>query len=143
MSTPRPEAGIGKAARTCDEGASQDRTRPMLRPLALMLALLAPAPALADQVYEGRDAQRLHCAALLIEVAGRLRAAGLLDTETMVRAEEVAVVILSQLPGRPEDRVRAMVQRAERLMRDRPLPDVMREFERTFPWCVKHAGPQP
>lgn len=114
----------------------------MLRPLALMLALLAPVPALADQVYEGRDAQRLHCAALLIEVSGRLRAAGMLDAETMARAEEVAVIMLSQLPGRPEDRVRAMAQRAERLMRGRPLPEVMKEFERTFPWCLKHAGPQ-
>ncbi|MFD1809143.1 hypothetical protein ACFSHQ_16825 [Gemmobacter lanyuensis] len=95
----------------------------------------AAAPARADLVLTGVDAQRLHCAAMLMVISDRLAQAGFIPAER-AQAQVVAVALLSELPGSERDRVRALVQRADKLMRTRTMPALLDEFEATVDWCA-------
>lgn len=103
---------------------------------ALSLTLVLAAPARADLVLEGRDAQKLHCAAMLVVISDRLALAGFIPPEARAQAQFTAVALLSQLPGTERDRVRALVQRSEKLMDSRSMPELMEEFRRTADWCA-------
>ncbi|GGW23047.1 hypothetical protein GCM10011452_07380 [Gemmobacter lanyuensis] len=96
----------------------------------------AAAPARADLVLTGVDAQRLHCAAMLMVISDRLAQAGFIPAEARAQAQVVAVALLSELPGSERDRVRALVQRADKLMRTRTMPALLDEFEATVDWCA-------
>lgn len=103
---------------------------------ALSLSLALTAPARADLVLEGRDAQKLHCAAMLVVISDRLALAGFIPPEARTQAQLTAVALLAQLPGSERDRVRALVQRSEKLMASRTMPQLMEEFRKTADWCA-------
>jgi hypothetical protein len=94
-----------------------------------MLALLVPAPVQAEQAHVGRAAQLLHCAALMMLVAG------LINNETGAKAFRAGRLNLRRLPGPMGERASAVTSRYERLKRGLPLPRLMEEFDRIFPDC--------
>lgn len=109
--------------------------------MAFCFVLLA-SPAQADLVIEGRDAQKLHCAAMLVVLADRLESVGLIPPEALKQAQFTAVALLAQLPGSERDRVRALVQRSEKIMATRTMPQLIDEFRSTVDWCAAQLEPE-
>ena len=103
-------------------------------PAALAASLLAQ-PARADLVIQGRAAQALHCAAMLYMVSDSLYEAGLIDYQTADTAQSNAVLMLDYVPGTDDQKVQAMGQRFEKLMRTRSLDQLLDEYNETSTWC--------
>jgi hypothetical protein len=106
--------------------------------LALALSLTAVLPAKADLVIQGRAAQALHCAAMLYMVSDELYSAGYLSSADLNFAQRSAILMLDYVPGTQDQKVKAMGQRFDRIMRSRSLGDLMVEFDETAPWCQKN-----
>lgn len=102
---------------------------------ALALATTFAQPARADLVIQGRAAQALHCAAMLYMVSDTLYEAGLLDYSTANSAQENAVRMLDYVPGTDDQKVQAMGQRFDKLMRTRSLDQLLDEYNTTSTWC--------
>lgn len=102
---------------------------------ALALAAALAEPARADLVIKGRAAQALHCAAMLYMVSDTLYDAGLLDYATANSAQENAVRMLDYVPGTDDQKVQAMGQRFDKLMRTRSLDQLLGEYNETSTWC--------
>ena len=102
---------------------------------ALALATTLAQPARADLVIQGRAAQALHCAAMLYMVSDALYDEGLLDYATTNNAQENAVRMLDYVPGTQDQKVQAMGQRFDKLMRTRSLEQLMDEYNETSTWC--------
>lgn len=103
--------------------------------LAALMVLAFALPADARLVIEGRDAQKLHCAALLTVVTARLDAVGILTPEDRGTATLVAALIMLQLPGTAAERGKALEQRSEKLLRERSARQLFHEFKATSRWC--------
>ncbi len=103
---------------------------------AALAASFLAQPARADLVIQGRAAQALHCAAMLYMVSDKLYEAGLIDYGTADRAQTNAVAMLAYVPGSDDQKVKAMGQRFEKLMRTRSLEQLMGEYNQTSDWCV-------
>jgi hypothetical protein len=106
--------------------------------VALAFSLCAALPARADLVIQGRAAQALHCAAMLYMVSEELYSAGMISSRDLDFAQKSAVLMLDYVPGTQDQKVRAMGQRFDRIMRSRSLGDLMVEFDETAPWCQKN-----
>lgn len=106
--------------------------------LAFALTLAAALPAKADLVIQGRAAQALHCAAMLYMVSDELHSAGYLSSADLNLAQRSAILMLDYVPGTQDQKVKAMGQRFDRIMRSRSLGDLMVEFDETAPWCQKN-----
>ena len=115
--------------------------RPSLKTLirfalpALAVTAALAQPARADLVIKGRAAQALHCAAMLYMVSDTLYDAGMLDYATANSAQENAVRMLDYVPGTDDQKVQAMGQRFEKLMRTRSLDQLLDEYNETSTWC--------
>lgn len=112
--------------------------KPALAAASLTLCLAAAAPAQADLVIQGRAAQALHCATMLLVVSGVLHDAGMLDEADYDAAALATVVMLQHVPGTEEQKLQAVRQRGEKLIRTRTLDQLAHEFDSTAPWCQKN-----
>ncbi len=106
--------------------------------LTLSLGPGAALPAKADLVITGRAAQALHCSAMLFMVSDELHAAGYLSRADRDWAQGAAVSMLAYVPGTDDQKVQAMAQRFEKLMRTRSLDGLMAEYNETSAWCQKN-----
>lgn len=107
---------------------------------ALALTAAIAAPARADLVIQGRAAQALHCAAMLYMVSDSLYQAGLIDYRTADNAQQNAVRMLAYVPGTDDQKVQAMGQRFNKLMRTRSLDQLFDEYNTTSKWCTQNFG---
>lgn len=111
--------------------------------VALMMAalsfglVLTPAPARADLVIEGRAAQALHCSAMLFLLSSDLHDQGFISRNTRDNAQRAALIMLDYVPGTDDQRIRAMGQRFERIMRSRTPDQLFKEYTDTSAWCRK------
>lgn len=105
--------------------------------LALSLGLGLALPARADLVIEGRAAQALQCSAMLFMVSDTLYEAGYLDRADRDWAQEAAIVMLDHVPGTDDQKVQAMAQRFDKLLRTRTLDALMAEYNDSAKWCEK------
>lgn len=107
-----------------------------VRFLALAAALACAAPALAASIaYEGEDAVRLKCAAMLSLSGNFARAEGWIAPDVHAKSRAAVAQLLAPLPGTRADKARALQAMADRIML-RADPDALRtEFERTLPAC--------
>lgn len=103
---------------------------------AMICASLLAQPAQADLVIQGRAAQALHCAAMLYMVSDSLYQAGLIDHGTADTAQTNAVAMLAYVPGTDDQKVKAMGQRFDKLMRTRTLEQLLGEYNETSNWCT-------
>ena len=101
------------------------------------VATLAPAPAHADLVIEGRAAQALHCSAMLFLLSSELHDQGMISRNTRDAAQQAALAMLDFVPGTDSQRVRAMGQRFERIMNSRTPSQLFKEYTDTSRWCRK------
>ncbi|MBD3786051.1 MAG: hypothetical protein IE922_03650 [Sphingomonadales bacterium] len=109
--------------------------------LTLILALgLAPGPAAAAPetliIYSGRDAQRLHCAALLSLVAQNLGRRGRIPIAEEYRFRDLARQMTEPLPGSPATHKKALIQRATALAASHTLKELLAEYRQTQTWCA-------
>jgi len=102
---------------------------------ALCLSLILTVPARAELVIQGRDAQALHCAAMLFIVSTELYDMGVIARITRDNAQRAALVMLDQVPGTEDQRRRAMVQRFGRIMATRTPDQLASEYTTTARWC--------
>ena len=109
--------------------------RRLIKATALCLALTTPAS--ADLVIQGRDAQGLHCAAMLTVVAAALMDAGQLTPRATNDAAAVAALILYQLPGTQAEKLQALRQRANKIIATRSGRQLATEFSSTSRWCKR------
>ncbi len=110
-----------------------------MRKLALALTLsLTALPAHADLVIQGRAAQALHCSAMLFMVSDELYHARMISRADLDFAQESAALMMQYVPGTQEQKIKAMGQRFDRIMRSRTLNDLMVEFQETAPWCQRN-----
>lgn len=107
--------------------------RRLIQTTALCAALATSAQ--ADITYQGRDAQGLHCAAMLGVAAILLYEAGALSKQDLDISATGAAIILSQLPGTNAERTRAWRQRADKIARTRSIDQLSHEFSSTSKWC--------
>lgn len=112
--------------------------------LILILALVLgpmPGPAAAAPetliIYNGRDAQRLHCAALLSLVAQNLGQRKIISVTEDYRVRDMARRIADGLPGDPATRRKALIQRTTRIAANQSLKEMLAEYRATFPWCER------
>ncbi|NJM81965.1 MAG: hypothetical protein HC844_05200 [Tabrizicola sp.] len=106
--------------------------------LALSLSFAASLPAKADLVIKGRASQALHCSAMLYMVSDELYQAGYLSRSDLDFAQRSAIQMLAYVPGTQDQKVKAMGQRFNRIVRSRTLPQLMAEFNETAPWCQRN-----
>lgn len=109
--------------------------RRLIQTTTLCLALAIPAS--ADVVYQGRDAQGLHCAAMLGVVAKTLHQQGLLSARETDDAAMAMTLILVQLPGSSRDIIQAFKQRAAKIIATRSPTQLAKEFKSTSRWCKR------
>ena len=102
---------------------------------ALCLNLALAFPVKAELVIQGRDAQALHCAAMLFIVSTELFDLGVIARNTRDNAQRAALVMLDQVPGTKDQRRRAMIQRFERIMKSRTPDQLAGEYSETARWC--------
>jgi hypothetical protein len=106
--------------------------------LSVSLALGMGMPAKADLVIQGRAAQALHCSAMLFMVSDELYNAGYITRGDRDWAQNAAILMLDYVPGTEDQKVKAMGQRFEKLMRTRSLDGLMQEYNDTSNWCQKN-----
>ncbi|GAB1363369.1 hypothetical protein MASR1M32_26050 [Rhodobacter sp.] len=106
--------------------------------IALTMTLSASLPARADLVIQGRAAQALHCSAMLYMVSDELYRAGYISGADARWAQTAAVKMLAYVPGTDDQKVKAMGQRFEKLMKTRSLDGLMKEYNDTSKWCQKN-----
>lgn len=106
--------------------------------VALTMTVASSLPARADLVIQGRAAQALHCSAMLYMVSDELYRAGYLSRADLNWAQSAAVSMLAYVPGTEDQKVRAMGQRFQKLMRTRTLQGLMNEYNSTAKWCQKN-----
>lgn len=104
---------------------------------ALIVTLCLSGAAKADLVIEGREAQALHCAAMLFMVSGLLFDIGEISRNDRDDGQRAALVMLDRVPGTDDQRRRAMVQRFGRIMESRSPEDLGREYAQTSRWCSR------
>lgn len=102
---------------------------------AAALALVFAGPVQADLVIQGREAQALHCAAMLFMVSGLLFDMGEISRNSRDDGQRAALIMLDQVPGTDEQRRRAMVQRFERIIQSRTPNQLGQEYAQTARWC--------
>ena len=107
--------------------------RRFIKTTALCLALAAPAS--ADITYQGRDAQGLHCAAMLGVIAKVLYKDGLLSERETEESAMAMALILVQLPGSSREIIQAFRQRADKIIATRSPMELAKEFKSTSKWC--------
>ena len=106
--------------------------------IALTMTLSTALPARADLVIQGRAAQALHCSAMLYMVSDELYRAGYINKADLNWAQGAAVSMLAYVPGTEDQKVKAMGQRFQKLMRTRTLQGLMNEYNSTAKWCQKN-----
>jgi hypothetical protein len=106
--------------------------------LALSLGLGLALPAKADLVIQGRASQALHCSAMLFMVSEELFDAGFLSVNDRDWAQGAAILMLDYVPGTDDQKLQAMGQRFDKLMRTRSIEALMDEFDETSAWCQKN-----
>ncbi|MES2433858.1 MAG: hypothetical protein V4586_08555 [Pseudomonadota bacterium] len=109
--------------------------RHLIQTTALCLALATPAS--ADVVYEGRDAQGLHCAAMLGIVAGALHHLDAMPDSLYQQSVMAASQILAKLPGTDAEKKQALRQRGHRIIDTRTPEQLVAEFEKIGGWCTR------
>lgn len=106
--------------------------------IALTMTLSSALPARADLVIQGRAAQALHCSAMLYMVSDELYRAGYINKADLNWAQNAAIAMLNYVPGTQDQKVKAMGQRFDKLMRTRSLGGLMDEYNDTSKWCQKN-----
>lgn len=109
-----------------------------VRSLAIVATLACAAPALAASIaYEGEDAVRLKCAAMLSLSSNFARSEGRLNPAMQAKSRAAVAQLLAPLPGTRADKARAMQAMADRIML-RAKPEALRaEFGQTLPACAQ------
>ncbi|MGL4279721.1 MAG: hypothetical protein ACRCS0_05090 [Albidovulum sp.] len=102
-----------------------------------IIATTLAHPALAQVVYKGDDALRLKCATILAVVSSVELGESPLRPETQLKAMIAAEVLLAQLPGRQNEKAKAMRIMADRFMARNTPDQILVEFERTLPACER------
>ena len=87
--------------------------RRLIQTTAFCFALATPVS--AEIIYEGRDAQKLHCAAMLGVVAGALHHMNAMPDRLYNESVLLAAMILEQLPGTEAEKNRRFVSAGIRL----------------------------
>lgn len=105
---------------------------------ALVLSLGATAPAKADLVIEGRAAQALHCVSMLLIISAVLNEEGYLSPRDVEGAMTAAVLMMDHIPGTDDQKMRAVRQRSEKIMRTRTLLELAKEFDSTARFCQRN-----
>ncbi|MGA0539368.1 hypothetical protein [Neotabrizicola sp. VNH66] len=105
---------------------------------ALALSLGAAAPAKADLVIEGRAAQALHCVSMLLVISVVLNEEGYLSPRDVEAAMTAAVLMLEHVPGTQNQKMRAVEQRSEKIVRTRSLLQLAKEFDSTARFCERN-----
>lgn len=95
-------------------------------------------PAEARRVYDGRDAQGLHCAAMLIVITAILQDAGELSPNEVAGSAAIGTKILMQLPGTDSEKITALRQRAIKIVETRSGEQLAKEFRRSVSWCERN-----
>ena len=71
-------------------------------------------------------------------VSDELYSAGYISRTDRDWAQGAAVSMLAYVPGTDDQKVQAMAQRFEKLMRSRSLDGLMAEYNDTSAWCQKN-----
>jgi len=110
---------------------------PPALPFATTFALSFALPAQAEKlVIEGRAAQALHCATMLLIVGGVLYDVGEIS-ETDYRDSTLGVIlILDHVPGTDAQKMQAMKQRGKKILETRTPEQLGKEFSTTADWCM-------
>jgi hypothetical protein len=107
-----------------------------LRAVLLFAGLAAATPAAAATIaYEGEDAARLTCAAMLSLASNHAEADGRLKPGAHDKSRAAVAQLLRPLPGTRDEKARAMQATADRLMLQFKPDALKAEFERTLPAC--------
>lgn len=109
--------------------------RRLIQTTALCLALATPVS--ADIIYEGRDAQGLHCAAMLAVASAVLYKAGRITDSESKKGMIGVGIIMSELPGSKNDKKQAMRQRVDKIVATRSIDQLAKEFKSTGKWCIR------
>ncbi|MEZ5797315.1 MAG: hypothetical protein R3D63_07510 [Paracoccaceae bacterium] len=105
---------------------------------ALALSLSFGSDARADLVIQGRAAQALQCSAMLFMVSDELYRAGYITRNERDWAQGAAVQMLAYVPGTQDQKVQAMKQRFDKLMRRTTMSSLMTQYNDTAKWCQKN-----
>ncbi len=114
-----------------------------MRAAFLLCLALALGPGLARAapetliIYNGRDAQRLHCAAMLSLVAQNLGRRGMIPPVEEYRVRDMAKAIAAGLPGTAAQKKKALIQRETRIAANKRLKELLAEYRTTFTWCER------
>ena len=104
---------------------------------AVSLGLGFALPAKADLVIQGRASQALQCSAVLFMVSDELYHAGYISRGERDSAQGAAVQMLAYVPGTDDQKVQAMKQRFDKLMRRTTIGGLFNEYNKTAKWCRK------
>lgn len=111
----------------------------MIRPIARLACaactIAAIAPAAAQTVYEGEDAERLRCATMLSLASNFAQDDGRLSPEAAAMSAASVAHLLEGLPGSDDEKGRAMQAMADRIMAGSTPEGLKAEFEGTLPAC--------
>ena len=109
--------------------------RRLIQTTAFCFALATPVS--AEIIYEGRDAQKLHCAAMLGVVAGALHHTNAMPERLYNESVLLAAMILEQLPGTEAEKKQAFRQRGHKIIDTRSPEQLVAEFKEISPWCTR------
>ena len=105
--------------------------------LAAALALSFALPAQAEKlVIEGRAAQALHCATMLLIVGGVLYEVGEISERDYRDSTLGVILILDHVPGTEAQKMQAMKQRGKKILETRTPEQLSKEFSSTADWCM-------
>ena len=109
--------------------------RSLFQTTALCLAMATPA--CADIVFQGRDAQGLHCASMLLVVGATLEGLGAISPSEARKSTQAAAIIMQQLPGTDAEKLQAIYQRSDKIMATRTTLQLFDEFSSISRWCIR------
>lgn len=105
--------------------------------LAASLTVTSALPSYAERlVIEGRAAQALHCASMLLIVGAILNEAGQISDKDYRDTTLGVILILDHVPGTEAQKIQAMKQRATKIMDTRTPEQLAKEFTSTADWCT-------
>ena len=107
----------------------------MLRPLALVLPLVAATAAPAQTALDARQARALDCAAMMYLGSSELQKAGRIDATTEKAVQDVALDILSEVPGNRSRRTALMNDRIRALAAGKTARQLLLDYAKLDKPC--------
>jgi hypothetical protein len=107
----------------------------MLCRLVLMLGIAAVGPAAAQTALDARQTRALTCSAMMYLGSAELRKAGRIDAATEKVVQDVALMILEEVPGRRAQRTQLMNARIKELAAGKTARQLLLEYDRIEKPC--------